>query len=320
MVLNGMVLYRVYMVKCKIYSAMEKLMRRGNMNTITEKTEMQLEGRQGLDLTVYHCGIEKCKPSHSFGPAIRDHFLIHYILEGQGTFYVDGNSHKLSVGQGFLICPNVKTYYEADHDKPWTYTWVGFNGVKAQAYLKEANLDRARPTFIFEDLTLIEGYFEAMRNTVEMKYGGELRLRGLLSIFLSELIERLGNGNVEGCNYKDNYIKKTVEYVEANYAREISISDIANYIGLNRNYFSSVIKSGLGITLQDFIIQFRVNKACELLKNLDLSISDISRSVGYKDPLCFSKVFKKIKGCSPKLYREGKLSSQNITLLSVNNE
>ncbi|WP_309245234.1 helix-turn-helix domain-containing protein [Clostridium estertheticum] len=63
----------------------------------------------------------------------------------------------------------------------------------------------------------------------------------------------------------------------------------------------------LGIPPQEYLIKYRVNKACKLLSNKDLTISEISRSVGYDDPLGFSKIFKQIKGVSPKSYRQALL-------------
>ncbi|MGF7047731.1 AraC-like DNA-binding protein [Paenibacillus sp. DS2015] len=57
-------------------------------------------------------------------------------------------------------------------------------------------------------------------------------------------------------------------------------------------------------SIQEYLIHFRVNKACELMMNSELSIGDISRSVGYDDPLLFSKIFKKVKGASPKHFRD----------------
>lgn len=278
------------------------------MNKCTDNIELFVESREGLDLIVYHCGMEKCKPSHSFGPAVRDNFLIHYILDGRGTFYADGNCYKIGKGQGFLICPNVITYYEADFEDPWTYTWVGFSGVKAQTYLDYAGLNRSNPIFTYEDTDLLGSLFEEMRNAVYMKRGGDIRLQGLLSIFLSELIERFGRCDTEDTSYKDSYIKKTLKYIEANYAGEIRVSYIADYIGLNRNYFSSIIKKELGLTLQEYIMRFRMNKACELLKSSEFTISEISRSVGYNDPLGFSKIFKRLIGCPPKEYRSRILS------------
>ncbi|MGE5613279.1 MAG: AraC family ligand binding domain-containing protein, partial [Bacillota bacterium] len=61
------------------------------------------------DLNMYQCGTQECKPGHSYGPAVRDHFLIHYIHSGKGKFCVNGREYNLEGGQGFLICPDVVT-------------------------------------------------------------------------------------------------------------------------------------------------------------------------------------------------------------------
>jgi AraC-like DNA-binding protein len=78
---------------------------------------------------------------------------------------------------------------------------------------------------------------------------------------------------------------------------------MAKSVGLNKNYFSTFFKENIGMTPQQYIIKYRINKACELMENKGLTIGDISRSVGYEDTLGFSKIFKKEKGMSPKKYR-----------------
>ena len=80
-------------------------------------------------------------------------------------------------------------------------------------------------------------------------------------------------------------------------------AEMAKSVGLNKNYFSAFFKENIGMTPQQYIIKFRINKACELMENQGLTIGDISRSVGYEDTLGFSKIFKKEKGMSPKKYR-----------------
>ena len=258
---------------------------------------------EGMDLVVYHYGMEKCNPSHSYGPALRDHFLIHYILSGSGTFQVDGQSYTLHENQGFLICPNIITYYEASSKDPWIYTWIGFKGIKAETLLKNIKLDRNNPIFTCEG-DIIKKCFEEIRVSSNYKFGYELRLQGYLSILLSELTEQSGTSIIQGDGQKKNYIKKSLQFIETNYSRNISIEALANYIGLNKNYFSTLFSEILGIPPQEYLIKYRVDKACKLLTNKDLTISEISRSVGYDDPLGFSKIFKGIKGVSPKVYRQ----------------
>ena len=82
---------------------------------------LELKEKNSLDLYLGYCGMEKCLPSHSYGPAVRNNYLIHYIIDGEGTYYVNGQSYRLRKNQGFLICPNTLTYYKASKDNPWTY-------------------------------------------------------------------------------------------------------------------------------------------------------------------------------------------------------
>ncbi len=255
------------------------------------------------DLIVYHYGMEECKRSHSFGPALRDHFLIHYILSGSGTFKVDGKSYELHEKQGFLICPDIVTYYQASKETPWTYTWVGFRGIKAEALLENANLDRNNPIFFYEG-DVIKKCFEEMNNSHLYKYAYELRLQGILSMLLSEIIEGAKTNIIQAHGGKDIYIKKALQFIESNYSRNMSIEELARHIGLNKNYFSTLFREVLGIPPKEYVIKYRINKACGLLNNEDLTMSEVSRSVGYDDSLGFSKIFKQVKGMSPKTYRK----------------
>jgi len=262
---------------------------------------------EGMDLFVYHYGIEKCSPGHSYGPALRDHFLLHYVLSGSGTFEVDGHVYTLHENQGFLIYPGVITYYEASDTNPWVYTWIGFKGIKAESYLKNIGLDNKNPIFSCKGDS-IKNCFKEIRASSSYKFGYELRLQGYLSILLSELTEQSGPNIIKSDGQKKNYIKKSLQFIETNYSRNISIGSLASYVGLNKNYFSTLFSEILGIPPQEYLIKFRINKACELLSNKDLTISEVSRSVGYDDPLGFSKIFKQIKGVSPKAYRQPELS------------
>jgi len=88
-----------------------------------------------LDLRLYQYGWEQCAPLHSFGPFVRNHYLFHYILSGQGVLHSDdgdGVTHHyyLGPGRGFLICPGQVNTYSADEKTPWKYTWVEFDGLR----------------------------------------------------------------------------------------------------------------------------------------------------------------------------------------------
>lgn len=256
------------------------------------------------ELTMYQCGAEECSPGHSYGPAVRDHFLIHYISRGRGRFYVGDREFSLGAGQGFLICPGVITFYRADMDDPWQYAWVGFHGLKAESYLKAAGLTLETPIFACERDEDLKDCLGRILGTRQAAPGGDVRITGLLHIFISHLIEASGRETDESKDKKELYVEKALQFIRTNYSQTVKVSDIARYVGLDRSYLGSVFRERMSCSLQDYIIRFRVERACELMSAGGLSIGDVSRSVGYDDQLQFSRRFKKIKGLSPREYRQ----------------
>ncbi|MFW6308818.1 MAG: AraC family transcriptional regulator [bacterium] len=259
-----------------------------------------LNNLNNTDLNVYQCGAENCKKGHSFGPAVRDHYLIHFIISGKGIFDDGIQKYELNKGDGFLICPEVITYYEADINNPWNYMWVGFNGLKAESYLQDAGLSRENPVFTVKNINPVKNSLEEMIKIKNIHRSNELKLTGLLYFFLANLIENTDkNSSTSEINKQQSYINGAVEYIEKNYSRKIKVEDISDYLGLHRSYLYTIFKDNLNISPQEYIIKFRINKACELMKNTELSIGDISRSVGYNDPMNFSKIFKQKKNVTP---------------------
>lgn len=258
---------------------------------------------------MYQCGTQNCNAGHCYGPAVRDYFLIHYIHSGKGKFCVGPKEYILHKGQGFLICPDIVTYYQADFEDPWHYSWVGFNGLKAGGYLRSAGLTADNPIFTCGEDNYIDNCFFNMIEAKNLQKCREIRLLGHLYLFLSQLIEQ--NGRDRFCDYsgsrKEAYVKRAIEYIEMNYSLKISISELAHQLGLDRSYLGSLFKEQFGTSLRDFLVKYRIDKACELLKNESLSIGDVSRSVGYDDPLLFSKLFRKTKGMPPREYRKSNL-------------
>ncbi|WP_342438890.1 AraC family transcriptional regulator [Paenibacillus sp. FSL L8-0436] len=260
--------------------------------------------KQHTELQLNQFGIEECIPGHFFGPAVRSHYLLHYVLSGEGFFEVGGIKYPLRKGQGFLISPDVFTYYQADTANPWSYCWVGFNGTSAELLLKQAGLTKDSPIFHYDRDDKIYQYLQLMNESREFRKARETRLTGLLYLLLSLLVEFSPATSPELKETRaEIYVEKVKDFIEMNYPEKITITDIAQFIGLNRSYLCSLFKQRMHISIQDYLIRYRINRACEIMGNAELSIADISRSVGYSDALLFSKMFKKLKGSSPKHYR-----------------
>ena len=89
---------------------------------------------------------------------------------------------------------------------------------------------------------------------------------------------------------------KAIDYIEKNYSHKITIEGIADYIGIDRKYLSSLFKDIQHTSPQHFLIKYRMDKACILITDELLSITHVAHSVGYDDPLLFSKMFKNTRG------------------------
>ncbi|SHK36827.1 response regulator [Paramaledivibacter caminithermalis] len=101
----------------------------------------------------------------------------------------------------------------------------------------------------------------------------------------------------------DGLITKAVDYIKENYAKDISLDDVAREINMSYHYFSKFFKDSLGRSFIDYLTQLRIDKSKEFLNDRSMSIKEISYKIGYNDPNYFSRIFKKITGITPSEYR-----------------
>lgn len=254
-------------------------------------------------LYVNCCGCSQTQPLHSFGPASKPHYLIHYVLSGKGVFRFHDKEYSLEAGYGFLIQPNELAFYQADAEDPWCYLWVGFAGSRAEEYLTNMGLSDRHPIFACERS---EELYEIVRDMMEHNTFGianELRRNGQLSVFLSVLAESAGVVERNEEDKGNQYVKKAVSFIQSNYCNPIKVTDVAEYVCINRSYLYTLFQSYLGMSPQQFLTMFRITKARELLESTDYPIESIALSCGYSDALVFTKAFHALRGMSPSAYR-----------------
>ena len=98
---------------------------------------LQLLKPKFKDFHLCFCGFAECKPLHSYGPAARPNYILHYVMKGKGIYQVGETKYQLKEGQAFLIEPESLTFYQADKTDPWSYLWVGFGGTEAQRFVSQ---------------------------------------------------------------------------------------------------------------------------------------------------------------------------------------
>lgn len=262
-----------------------------------------------VDLSLYQYGWEHCAPSHSYGPAARNHYLFHYVISGTGLLMSNDssgrtNTYQIRSGQGFMIFPKQINTYIADETLPWEYAWIEFDGLKVKEALEIAGLTMDSPIYHSNVRDLSAELKNEMLYIAQHSDQSPFHLIGHLYLFLDYLTRSSSSRRLlQGGRMRDFYIKEAISYIEQNFQNDISVEDIAEFCSLNRSYFGKIFRDALGKSPQEFLINYRMSKAAELLKLTELSIGDISNAVGYPSQLHFSRAFKKIHGISPRQWR-----------------
>ncbi len=101
-------------------------------------------------------------------------------------------------------------------------------------------------------------------------------------------------------------IEAAVHYIRKHYAEDISLADVAEYVGLNENYFCNLFKMSTGENLTKYINRVRIEKAMDFLEHTNLKVYEIGEMVGYNNTTYFSTMFKKITGQSVSEFRKRK--------------
>jgi two-component system, response regulator YesN len=134
---------------------------------------------------------------------------------------------------------------------------------------------------------------------------GKLKTVEDLCIWIVKVLDRFTESVYENRNITNVVIiRKTREFIRANYKKKIRLADISKAVYLSPYYLSHIFKKETGSTLLEYLTKVRIEEAKQLLENTSWNITRISFEVGYSDQSYFCKVFKKLEGIPPYKYRK----------------
>lgn len=254
-------------------------------------------------------GHSQTRPGHQVGPRVFDYFLIHSVLSGKGVFVCGDRAFELAAGDSFVIEPGKLVYYASDTADPWRYRWLAFQGREARGLMERTGLSWSAPVVrgggenrISDCLERIEGIFAGRAG------GGDLKAKGCLLLMLGELEEMLrpeAGPEEEHVSKIERQVRQAARQLTAQYAEPVSVERLAESMGYNRAYFSKMFKKYNHAAPAAFLLNLRVSKARQLLRERpELTVEQIAHSVGFNDPLYFSKQFKRFYGMPPRAYRK----------------
>ncbi len=267
-----------------------------------------------MELDLMHMGKEQCKPYHAVS-GIREEYIIHFVVSGTGFYSVNGANYSISAGQMFLVYPNTPIVYCADTNTPWSYMWIGFKGLRAEAILKQCGFTPNKLVLPSPKEEALNNCFDELFDHIVQDYASSLYresiLLKLMGLLVSTHQNNLNDNTDNSILNKNRHLDAAIDYINTHYMNEISVSDIAKHAGVSQGYLNQIFTKHANISIQNYLIDFRMYKAANLLMATDSSIKEISNMVGYQDPLVFSKAFKRKFNMSPKAYRDFRDSDFN---------
>ncbi len=231
-------------------------------------------------------GQRKCDPEHFFGPAVRDYWLLHYVVSGKGVYKTHQNTYEVTSGKAFVIKPGEITVYTADKCEPWHYVWIAFTA-------KEMDFDLP---YIIENKSLSE-IMERLSREDKFEQGAHY-------YFAAAFYEMMDCLSENSASHKQSPVDIAVTMIKQQYMTDISVSEMAKRLGFERSYFSNLFKAETGKSPMQYLADYRMKIALSMLRREKYTVSVVASSVGYGDVFGFSRYFKKYYGVSPSRYKQ----------------
>lgn len=254
------------------------------------------------DFVFYNCGVEQCAPGQFYGPKRRDYHFIHFVLKGEGVLEIQGASYPVRRNQLFIVPAGEVSTYRASEGDPWKYCWLGFLGIQSAQFL--STLMQCGPRqFVLDcqDAAFYQARIEAILRIAGRGISTHLRSNGMMYDLIGTLLEELGAD--DPADFGMSIPFQARQYMEFHYHDSLQIADVAAAVGVHANYLSNVFQEQYHMSPKQYLTKLKIKKAQELLIHTNHPIYIVANSVGFTDPLGFSKFFRRITGVSPTDYR-----------------
>ena len=232
-------------------------------------------------------------------------YLLLYCINGTGIIELSQHEITLKPNMFYIIPARTPHKYKADNKNPWTIYWVHFWGENSENIYKKFSesirIEGLPVSFDERRILLLNNIMEVLEQGYSIDNLDYINIslwQLLISFIYDEYYMKIGEPD-QG----HDMVKNTISYVLKNIDKPLIIKDIAEHFNYSNSHFLTLFRKKTGFTPIQYFNNLKVQKACMYLCFTDMSIKEICFSLGYNDPLYFSRLFKKIIGESPNSYR-----------------
>jgi AraC-like DNA-binding protein len=210
-------------------------------------------------------------------------------MSGLGEYQTPNGRFNIKAGQMFVIFPHEVTTYKADQQSPWHYCWIGFETT--------LNLNSILSSYVltFHEFSSV---FTAILDSDHIDNGREYFLCGRIY----DLIYILNKQHNNGAKNTDYYVNIALNIIQISYMDELSVEELARRLNIDKAYFSRIFHKRTGKPPWKYIVDFRLDKAAELISTHRLPPGEAAEAVGYNSLSNFSRMFRRRFGVPPSSY------------------
>ena len=236
----------------------------------------------------------------------RAHFIIHFVLSGEGTYTnynATGETNtNLKENTVFAIYKYDSVFYQSNPENPLHYCWVGFDGSESEKILEYLGFSQQHLTFESTNPTRLYKAFLHLFETYKKKDKYSL----LSDFFHLMTVLREGNPIKSSLEHesKNDLFVRMENYIKMHIMENIKATDIANFLHLDRCYFSTIFKKHFKMPPYAYIKQQKLFRAEILLRTTNYSVQEIATLLSFSDIYAFSAFFKKHYGVSPTQFKK----------------
>lgn len=272
---------------------------------------------------IRHSHLFSIEPDVYLAEVMAYDYRLMYVYDGHGYFLIDGIKYEVSKGHLLLWKPGIKYSIHPESQKQFSIIGINFDYTDHNSKIsypippeKEDIFDTKKITEIIEfndmedfnnliyikNIQFIESKLLELINEymTRKKYYAHKMRSNFLSI-ISDIARCISITNTDS-DRMDNKVDLIIEYIHQNYNRSLTNEEIGAHFNFHPVYINRLMVKYTGSSLHQYLINFRISLAINLLQSTNKSITEIAYSVGFKDINYFSKYFKKLVGVSPKNY------------------
>ena len=227
-----------------------------------------------------------------------------FVLNGEGKFLFRNDVHSIKTGDLILIPPYLEHTEQSIPGMPLEYYVIGIDGIAFQT--EEDSSSTAQIFCNFDNRTLIADLFAQIYYEVKAKkYGSDMICQHLLEILILRIVRSRHVVPVPiGSVRMTKECAQIKEYLDTNYSEHITLETLTGLTHMNKYYMAHSFTKFTGLSPIQYLNQRRLETACQLLRDTDFSVSDISSQTGFSSQSYFTQIFRKYYGITPIKYRQ----------------